>query len=47
MDLCASSDRPESFMVHSNGMSTTFFDVVKKVQSWEEKNMAMFIVYSN
>ena len=38
MSHCALSDRPESFVVNSNGMSTTSFDVTKKVQIWEEKN---------
>ena len=38
MSHCALSDRPESFVVHSKGMSTTSFDVTKKVQIWEEKN---------
>ena len=37
MSHCALSDRPESFVVNSNGMSTTSFDVTKKVQIWEEK----------
>ena len=37
MSHCTSSGRPESFMVHRNGMSTMFFAISKKVQSWEEK----------
>lgn len=32
-------------MVHSNGMSTTLFNITKKVQL--EKKIAMFLVYSN